>query len=159
MEHITKEVGYINLLVANAGIWGPDAVKISPSRPLADIQRDLWSLDPALFGQTFSNNVGAVYFSMAAFLPLLNAGNEKGNVTQSSQVVITGSIGAFGRVPLAHIAYSASKAAVTHMAKQLSTGLTRHRIRFNVIAPGRENISYPSDQDRRLIVLQFIHPR
>lgn len=96
---------------------------------------------------------------MAAFLPLLNAGNEKGNVTQSSQVIITGSIGAFGRVPLAHIAYSASKAAVTHMAKQLSTGLTRHKIRFNVIAPGRESILYSNEQDQRLIVLQFIHPR
>lgn len=126
--------------MANAGIWGPDPVKISPSRPLDDIQRDLWSLDPALFSKTFSNNVGAVYFSMAAFLPLLKAGNEKGNISQSSQVIITGSIGAFGRVPLAHIAYSASKAAVTHMAKQLSTGLTRHKIRFNVIAPGRKYI-------------------
>lgn len=91
-----------------------------------------------MFDQTFSNNVRSVYFSIAAFLPLLDAGNEKGNVVQSSQTIITGSIGAYGRVPMAHFAYSASKAAVTHMAKQLATAFTKYKIRFNVIAPGCE---------------------
>jgi len=89
---------------------------MSPTTLLPDLQKDLWSIDPDAFNHTFSNNVGSVYFSVAAFLPLLSAGNEKGNVAQSSQVIITGSIGAYGRVPLAHFAYSASKAAVTHMA-------------------------------------------
>lgn len=53
-------------------------------------------------------------------------------------MIITGSIGAFGRVPLAHFAYSASKAAVTHMAKQFATAFTKYKIRFNVFAPGCE---------------------
>ena len=63
-------------------------------------------------------------------------------MAQSSQTIITGSIGAYGRVPMAHFAYSASKAAVTHMAKQLSTALTKYKIRFNVIAPGCEYYRY-----------------
>lgn len=137
VAHITNEVGYINLLVANAGVTGP-ITKPPTTTPLQEYQKALWDVDSAAFDQTFSVNVGAVYFSVAAFLPLLTAGNERANVAQSSQVVITSSIGSYGRVPMAHFAYSASKAAVTHMAKQMSTAFTRHRIRFNVIAPGCE---------------------
>lgn len=142
--HVTRETGYINLLVANAGTPGPTPVAITQSTPLADVMRDLWATDPAAFDQAFSNNVRAAYFTVAAFLPLLDAGNRQGNAVQSSQAVITSSIGAYGRVPLAHFAYSASKAAVTHMAKQLATALTRYKIRVNVIAPGCEFIPPPS---------------
>lgn len=138
VAHITKETGYINLLVANAGIPGPKPIKISPTSTLDDIQKDLWDSDEIAFDQIFKVHVRGAYLSFAAFLPLLSAGNDKGNVVQNSQVIFTGSIGAFGRVPIAHFAYSASKAGVTHMAKQLSTALTRYRIRFNVIAPGCE---------------------
>nr|A0A142I726.1 RecName: Full=Short-chain dehydrogenase/reductase PhomF'; AltName: Full=Phomopsin biosynthesis cluster protein F' [Diaporthe leptostromiformis]AMR44278.1 putative short chain dehydrogenase reductase [Diaporthe leptostromiformis] len=147
VAHITKETGYINLLVANAGISGPDPVRITPSTTLSELQRDLWSLDPSIFAQTFSVNVGTAYFSIAAFLPLLDAGNHKGNVVQSSQAIITSSIGAFGRVPLAHYAYSASKAAVTHMTKQFATALTKYKIRFNILAPGL----YPSEMTAGIV--------
>ena len=138
VAHITKETGYINLLVANAGIPGPTPITITPTSTLEDIQKDLWNSDEQQFDRIFQVHLRGVYLSFAAFLPLLSAGNEKGNVTQSSQMIITGSIGAFGRVPLAHFAYSASKAGVTHMAKQFATAFTRYNIRFNAIAPGCE---------------------
>ncbi|KAJ4388615.1 hypothetical protein N0V93_006074 [Gnomoniopsis smithogilvyi] len=144
VAQITKETGYINLLVANAGITGPMFTSpntLAPSTPLADLQKQLWNVDPAGFDQTFSVNVRAVYFSIVAFLPLLEAGNQKGNVAQSSQAIITSSIGGFNREPLAHFSYSASKAAVTHMAKQFATVFGKYKIRFNVIAPGL----YPSE--------------
>ncbi|KAJ0122154.1 short chain dehydrogenase reductase [Diaporthe amygdali] len=146
VAHITKETGFINLLVANAGVTGP-ITKPPTTTPLVDYQKALWDVDSAAFDQTFSINVGAVYFSIAAFLPLLTAGNEKGNVAQSSQTIITSSIGAYGRVPMAHYAYSASKAAVTHMARQLATAFTRHKLRFNVIAPGL----YPSEMTEGIV--------
>lgn len=136
VAHITKEDGYINLLVANAGVTGP--ITKPPTTPLPEYQKELWGVSSEAFDQTFSVNVGAVYFSVAAFLPLLTAGNERANLAQSSQVVITSSIGSYGRVPMAHFAYSASKAAITQMAKQMATAFTRHMIRFNVIAPGCE---------------------
>lgn len=136
VAHITKETGYINLLVANAGIPGPDPIRFTPSSTLEEIHQLLWNCDEASFDQVFKVHVRGVFLSFAAFLPLLNAGNDKGNVTQSSQVVITSSMGAFGRVPLAHFAYSASKAGVMHMAKQFATAFTRFKIRFNVLAPG-----------------------
>ncbi|CAG9950268.1 unnamed protein product [Clonostachys rosea f. rosea IK726] len=144
---ITKETGYINLLCANAGIPGPTPIKITPASTLEDIQRDLWNSDEEQFDRIFQVHLRGVYLSFAAFLPLLSAGNAKGNVSQSSQMIITGSIGAFGRVPLAHFAYSASKAGVTHMAKQFATAFTRHNIRFNVIAPGL----YPSEMTKEIV--------
>lgn len=139
--HITQETGYINLLVANAGITGPkftSPTALAPTTSLADLQKDLWDADPAAFDQTFSVNVRGVYFSIVVFLPLLEAGNQKGNVAQSSQAIITGSIGAFNRVPMAHFAYGASKAAVVHMAKQFATAFVKYKIRVNVVAPGCE---------------------
>lgn len=80
--------------------------------------------------------MGGVYFSVTAFLLPLTAGNERTNVSQNSQVVITSPIGSCGRVPMAHFAYSTSKAAVTQMAKKMPTAFIKHRTRFNVIALG-----------------------
>lgn len=145
---VSSEVGHLDLLVCNAGIDGPRfgagvSVQAGSKSSLADLQRDLFSVEPADFAQTFSVNVGGVFFSIAAFLPLLDAGNKKTEIgtERKSQVVVTSSIAGFNRVPAAHYAYSASKAAVTHMTKQFATTLVGHGIRFNVIAPGREFLS------------------
>lgn len=146
---VTSEVGYVNLLVCNAGITGPSfgpgvSVQAGSETSIADLQRDLFAVDPAAFAQTFNVNVGGVFFSIAAFLPLLDAGNKttKSGIEQKSQVVVTSSVGGFNRVPVAHYAYGASKAAVTHMAKQFATTFAGYGIRFNVIAPGRECSSF-----------------
>lgn len=139
---IQSEAGHINLLVCNAGIMGPTfspGISVQPADPkkssLEDLQRDLWSVDPSALDKVFSINVGGVFFTIAAFLPLLNAGNENGG-SPNSQVVVTSSIGGLNRVPMAHYLYSASKAAVTHMAKQFASTCASFGIRFNVIAPG-----------------------
>lgn len=147
LEQITKristEVGYINLLVANAGTTGPmfgDKISIcGPEQsPLSDVQKDLWNIDEDAFLNTFRTNIGGPFWSIVAFLPLLEAGNRKGNVAQSSQVVATGSEAAYDRIPIPHYTYSASKAGLTHMMKQFATTFVKYNIRFNVIAPGRK---------------------
>lgn len=143
--HIEKEVGYINLLVANAGVTGPTFGKgISVYGPqqstLSEIQKDLWSIDPADFTRALDVNVRGVFFTIVAFLGLLDAGNKKGNVTQSGQVVVISSIAGFNRVPAAHYAYGASKAAATHLAKQFASTFSNLGIRFNVIAPGCKSL-------------------
>lgn len=146
---IQAEAGHINLLVCNAGVIGPTfspgiSVRPPPDKasPLADLQRDLWGVDPQEFTRTFAVNVGGVFFTIAAFLPLLDAGNKTGGGGggggAKSQVVVTSSVAGLSRVPAAHYAYSASKAGVTHMAKQFATTFAGHGIRFNVIAPACE---------------------
>jgi len=78
-----------------------------------------------------------VFFSIVAFLELLDAGNRKGNVEQRSQVVATSSIGGYNRLPLAGFAYAASKSGTTFLMKQMATSFVPYNIRSNVIAPGR----------------------
>jgi NAD(P)-dependent dehydrogenase (short-subunit alcohol dehydrogenase family) len=76
------------------------------------------------------------FFTIAAFLQLLDEGNKRGNLKQKSQVIVTSSVSAFSRASSSGFAYSGSKAAIVHMSKQLSSCLGPYEIRVNVIAPG-----------------------
>jgi len=135
---VERDVGYINLLVCNSGVGGP-AMSDVPADASLKVFKDTvwakWSMDD--FGATYATNVSAVFFTAVAFLELLDAGNTKGNTPDiSSQIVITGSIAAYIRVVVSGFAYVSSKAAVTQMAKALSTFLAPHGIRVNTLAPG-----------------------
>ena len=137
VSYVEKEVGYINVLIANSGIGGPQNRGVTPEATLENYQSTLWNHSFDNYTQTFAVNTSAVYFCIIAFLKLLDAGNSKGNVEQKSQVIATSSIGSFNRVPSAGYAYGESKAAVTHLMKQMATNLAPYGIRSNVIAPGR----------------------
>ena len=138
---IASETGYINVLIANSGILGPRAKPASPESSIEEYQASLWDADFDRYTQTFEVNVSAVYFSVVAFLTLLDKGNKKGNVEQKSQVICTSSIGGFNRMTPGGYAYGQSKAAATLMMKQLATSLVPWGIRSNVLAPGL----YPSE--------------
>ncbi|KAL8907939.1 MAG: hypothetical protein Q9171_005655 [Xanthocarpia ochracea] len=75
-----------------------------------------------------------VYFTLLAFLHLY-AGNERSNMQQKS------SIAGFNRDVPGGYAYGQSKAAATHLAKQMATQTVPYGIRANVITPGL----YPSE--------------
>jgi NAD(P)-dependent dehydrogenase (short-subunit alcohol dehydrogenase family) len=136
-DRIEKEVGYINVLIANSGIGGPQA-KITAETTLEGFQKQMWETDFEDYVKTFSVNTAAVWYSVMAFLILLDKGNKKGNVQQRSQVIATSSIGGFNRTAPGGYAYGQSKAATTHMMKQLATALSPYRIRSNAICPGCE---------------------
>jgi NAD(P)-dependent dehydrogenase (short-subunit alcohol dehydrogenase family) len=134
---IEKEIGYINVLIANSGIGGPQA-KITAETTLEDFQKQMWETDFEEYVKTFSVNSAAVWYTVMAFLILLDKGNKKGNVQQRSQVIATSSIAGFNRTAPGGYAYGQSKAATTHMVKQLATALSPYRIRSNAICPGCE---------------------
>ncbi|KAK6075014.1 short chain dehydrogenase reductase family [Seiridium cupressi] len=118
VDTITKETGYVNLLIANSG--------------------------------AFHVNVSGAFFTITAFLELLDAGNknalkggfgaplEQGSDVQSiqSQVIITSSISAYSRSAPSAPAYSGSKSAIAHLSKLASTNLAKYGIRVNALAPG-----------------------
>lgn len=147
-EKIAREIGHVNLFVANAGVIGETVVSppgITHTGDISDesidqIHKRLWNTDQELFNRTLSVNVSAVYYSIVAFLPLLDAGNKKGNVVQTSQVITTSSIAAFSRRPVPSLDYTTSKAASVHMMKQFATifssQFAKHQIRFNTFVPG-----------------------
>ena len=151
-SQVQKDQGYINLLsnvllltslthlVANSGIGGPrmNPEKPKPTDDMAAIQKALWDIEPEAFQSSFMTNVTGVYFTTIAFLPLLHAGNEKmlEKTGYSSQVVVMSSIAGYSKQIQSSIAYSASKAAATHLARNLSTYFVHLKIRVNVIVPG-----------------------
>ena len=139
VSRIEKEIGYINVLIANSGVAGPQATSITPETSLEDYQSTLWDQSFDEYTKTFAVNASAVFFCIVAFLKLLDEGNKKGNVEQKSQVIATSSIGAFNRKVPGGYAYGQSKAATTLLMKQMATNLVPYGIRANVIAPGRKS--------------------
>ena len=148
VSQVYNQVDHIDVLIANAGISGPSGnpPPKSDSSPhtLFELREHLWNTPMEDFTQCQHANVTGVFYSTLAFLPLLEAANTsrlEGSNKPRPQIIATSSIGAFNRIPQAGFAYSASKAAVIHMMKQLSTLLSKYDIRSNVIAPGL----YPSE--------------
>lgn len=136
VDHIAQKSGYVNLVIANSGITGPSLKGLEKGASLADYRAHLYNWETSDFTNTYNVNSTAVFYTIVAFLELLDKGNKAGNVEQKSQVIAVSSIGAFNRVPLAGFAYGSSKAAVVHMMKQFATSLVQYDIRSNIIAPG-----------------------
>jgi len=143
---VESEIGYVNLVVTNAGIMGPRPLKSGPNETrasLAEYRAHALETPMEDFTNTYAVNTTAVYYTTLAFLNLLDAGNKKANMGLDwrSQVIATSSIGGFSRLKNASFAYNSSKAAVTHMMKMLATAFVPYKIRCNVLAPG----IFPSD--------------
>ncbi|KAK4225712.1 putative reductase [Podospora fimiseda] len=152
VDTITAETGYINLLVANSGVLGPLSGWDPSNQNISEIRKNLFTqhtLDTMT--QTMHVNVSGAFFSIIAFLELLDAGNKSaiqgkgfgrpdkpGSDVPSiqSQVIVTSSIAAYSRMAASKPAYAASKAAILHLTKQASTNLARYGIRANALAPG-----------------------
>lgn len=130
---IAKDVGYLNLLVCNAGIGGPQVPAPEPGVTTLDEWRDRQlAFDLDEYTATFKVNATSVWYTAMSMLKLLDNGNKKGNVEQSSQVVVTSSIAAYNRTAPGGWAYGQSKAATTHIVKQLSVVLPTWNIRYVV---------------------------
>ncbi|RYP72016.1 hypothetical protein DL771_004485 [Monosporascus sp. 5C6A] len=132
---VHSEVGYVNLVVCNSGIGGPYGIRPRPDMSLDEYVSANLAVDFDDYTNTFAINTTAVWYTAMSFLKLL----EKGNVEQKSQVVAMSSIGGFNKQNTGGYAYGQSKAACTHLIKQLSVALPQWDIRANVICPGRES--------------------
>lgn len=137
-KFIEEQVGYVNLLVANSGIGGPSS-SVPPGASIAEVQETLFSIPMEEFTNTYHVNCTAVFYTVIAFLRLLDEGNNnKSYQGGRSQVIATSSIGSFNRRITAGFAYGTSKAATTMMLKVLATYLVPYKIRANVLCPGCE---------------------
>lgn len=97
---VDQDVGYLNLLICNAGVSGPQTRSSlhEPDMTLEEFAQANWNVPMDDFTQTFAANTSAVWYTTMAFLGLLGAGNKKGNVAQLSQVIATSSIAGFNKV-------------------------------------------------------------
>jgi len=78
-------------------------------------------------------NVKALFFLTQALLPKLRAA---GTAEDPARVVNIGSINGLSYAPLLNYSYTASKAAVHHLSRQLAVDLAADNINVNAIAPG-----------------------
>jgi len=142
---VKEDMGYVNLVFANAGIMGSRPLKSAPGAEpsLSEYRAHALKKPMEDFTETYAVNTTGAYYTALTFLDLLDAGNAAGNMGTDwrSQIIATSSIGGFSRLKGASFAYNTSKAATTHLMKMLATSLVPYKIRCNVLAPG----IFPSD--------------
>ncbi|KAI5464797.1 hypothetical protein BGZ63DRAFT_350208 [Mariannaea sp. PMI_226] len=146
---VEKDAGHLNLLICNAGIAGPQVKQITPETTLDEWVDQNWAHGIDSYVQPFTVNTAAVWFTTMALLKLLDKGNKAGNVWQTSQVIITSSIGGFNKKAPGGFAYGQSKAGATLAAKQLAVALPQWDIRANCIVPGL----FPSEMSAPIVGL------
>ncbi|PFH59644.1 hypothetical protein XA68_12080 [Ophiocordyceps unilateralis] len=158
-ERVRKDVGYCDVVFANSGIATAnvgEAMRNIANSTIKSLQQSLWEPSMEEFSQTFHVNVTGAFYTAVAFLHLLDEGNKRAVVPQKSQVIMTSSVAGYARMaPLSGFAYSSSKAAVTHLSKQLASSLTHFKIRVNTIAPG----IYPSEMTEDTMLKNTSDPR
>ena len=147
-EAVAAQTSHVDLLLANSGIMGPLMRALPPKADgtpptLSEVRESLYNIPMEEFTKVMDVNVTGAYYTVLAFLPLLEAANKRRPAPQtgvltppSAQVVITSSIAGFIRRPPFSFAYNASKASTTHLVKMLSTTLHPWHIRVNGITPG-----------------------
>ena len=114
VDEVERELGSIDLLVANAGISGPPA--------------KTWEAEPADWWHTHEVNVKGVFLCCRAVLPgMIERGGGRVVITASGAAYLPGSSGT---------AYSSSKAAVNRFGETLANELAEHGIPVFPISPG-----------------------
>lgn len=118
---VSAQTPHVDILFANAGAtWG------APFDAYPE----------AAFSKVMDLNVKAVFYSVQKFAPLLQ---RRATVEDTSRVIITASVAGLGVGSLgqqATFAYSASKAAAVHLARNLAVDLGPRHVLVNAICPG-----------------------
>jgi len=153
---IASKSGYINLLVCNSGMLGPNVPILPGSVPVAEYaKKAMESVTMEEYTETLNVNVSSVTWTAYAFLELLSKGNESGVLPGvKSQILVTSSIAALNKAPASGFAYKTSKAAVSHLAKNMSSTFAAYDIRCNAIAPGL----FPSELASSMLTKATKHP-
>jgi len=132
---VAKTTDHVDILFANAGAtWG------APFETHPE----------SAFSKVMDLNVKSVFYTVQKFEPLLK---KRASTENPSRIIVTASVAGLGVGTLgenATYAYSASKAAVIHLAKNLAVELGPRGIVTNAVAPG----FYPTKMASGLMELQ-----
>ncbi|MEL7240783.1 MAG: glucose 1-dehydrogenase [Cyanobacteria bacterium J06573_2] len=110
-EQVTKKFGKVDVVFANAGIGSQTGIE---------------DCDEATFDKIVNVNFKGVFFTVQRALPHMNDGGA---------IVLNASLTQYQGLPDMTV-YAATKAAVSQMARSLSTLLLPRDIRVNAISPG-----------------------
>lgn len=129
VDYIRQDAGFLNLLVCNSGIGGPQVKPVKEETTIAEWAEQNLAHSVEDYTHTFAVNASSVWFTSMSCLTLLDEGNKRGNVQQTSQIIVTSSIAALNKKAPGGYAYGQSKAAATMAAKHLSIALPKWKIR------------------------------
>ncbi|CAI7608119.1 unnamed protein product [Penicillium glandicola] len=121
VAEVSNTTDHIDILFANAGATWGEKFDTHPENK---------------FSKVMDLNVKSVFYTIQKFTPLLTA---KATITDPSRVIITASVAGIGIGAIGEHstpAYSASKAAAIHLAKNLAVELGPRHVLTNAIAPG-----------------------
>ena len=112
-EAALRELGGLDLVIANAGIWPPEDV------PIADMTSDQWH-------RTVAVNLDGVFYTVRAAARVLEDGG---------RIVLVGSTAGQRGEP-GHGDYAATKGALISLVKGVAVELAPRDITVNCVAPG-----------------------
>jgi NAD(P)-dependent dehydrogenase (short-subunit alcohol dehydrogenase family) len=125
---LVQAYGRLDIVFANAGINGVWA-------PIDELQ-------PAEWDRTINTNLRGTYLTIHYAVPHLK--------TAGGSIVITASInGTRTFTSAGATAYSATKAAQVAMTQMLAVELAKHKIRVNVVCPGKIDTEITDNTDKR----------
>lgn len=128
MADLVQAYGRLDIVFANAGINGVWA-------PIDELQPTEWD-------RTINTNLRGTYLTLHYAVPHLKAAG--------GSIVITASInGTRTFTSAGATAYSATKAAQVAMAQMLAVELAKHKIRVNVVCPGKIDTEITENTDKR----------
>ncbi|KAF4451953.1 gluconate 5-dehydrogenase [Fusarium austroafricanum] len=137
-EEYSSRENSLCILVNNAGI-SSNTFQVE-ANSAQEMRENLFDNKDATFedwNSTYNTNVTGLYFTTAAFLPLLQKSSEK-HQGWSSTVINISSISGLIQKSQHHFAYNASKGAAVHLTRMLAAEICSNKlkIRVNSIAPG-----------------------
>lgn len=112
-ERVVEELGGLDILVANAGVWPPDDV------PIAEMTTAQWR-------HTLAVNLDGVFYCVREAARLIPEGG---------RIVLVGST-AGQRGEADHADYAASKGAIISLVKGVAVELAPRDVTVNCVAPG-----------------------
>jgi NAD(P)-dependent dehydrogenase (short-subunit alcohol dehydrogenase family) len=125
---LVQAYGRLDIVFANAGINGVWA-------PIDELQPQEWD-------RTINTNLRGTYLTLHHAVPHLKKAG--------GSIVITASInGSRTFTSAGATAYSATKAAQVAMAQMLAVELAKHRIRVNVVCPGKIDTEISDNTEKR----------
>lgn len=134
-EQVRKTSGYCDLVVANAAIAEMRDSLLDMSS-IQSIQEGLMARSVESYEEMYKTNTLGAFHTAIAFLALLDEGNKRAVLPQSSQVIFVSSATAYTSASFGVFGYPSSKAALRMISKQLAGILLPYKIRINTIIGG-----------------------
>lgn len=149
VDEIERREDCVCLLLNNAGISSTSGT-IAEAKSATELRKVLFDSGDSKFEEwedVFRTNVTSMFFTTAAFLPLLQKSTDK-HPGWSASVINTTSISGLVKTAQHHFAYNTSKAAAEHLTRMMAAEIAEAglKIRVNSIAPG----VFPSEMTEKV---------